>query len=215
MKHVRGAALAGGTLALSLVLSACGGSGDTTDTTASGGMNHSGSSSAVGTAPEHAAEDHNAADVEFAQLMIVHHRGAIEMTEMAGTRAASPEVKDLAKSIQAAQEPEIQTMSGWLETWGEEVPEGTTPVGGSMGHGGGSMPGMMSEHDMAALEAASGAEFDRMFLEGMTEHHEGAISMAQTEQAEGKYAEAVALAEKIETDQTAEIEEMRGLQGAL
>ncbi len=151
------------------------------------------------------AAGHNDADVTFAQQMIPHHQQAIEMAELAETRAESPEVKDLAADIEAAQDPEIETMTGWLESWGEDV----SPSGE---HGGGhDTAGMMSEDDMADLEAASGAEFDQMFLTMMIEHHEGAIEMAKTEQSEGEYADAVELAEDIEMAQTEEIQTMQGL----
>ncbi len=77
----------------------------------------------------------------------------------------------------------------------------------------GGMPGMMSEEQMQALEGASGAAFDEMFLEMMIEHHTGAIQMAQTEQSDGQYPEAIDLAEQIEEGQTAELETMQALLG--
>jgi len=153
---------------------------------------------------------HNDADVTFAQQMIPHHQQAIEMSELAETRAASPEVKDLAADIKGAQDPEIETMTGWLESWGEDL-AGESEHGG---HDTSDMPGMMSEDEMVELEAASGAEFDRMFLTMMIEHHEGAIDMAKTEQAEGEYPDAIALAEEIERAQTAEITTMNELLGS-
>lgn len=150
----------------------------------------------------------NDADVTFAKGMIPHHEQAIEMAMLAEDRAGSREVKQLAASIEAAQDPEIQTMTGWLETWGEDVPEHE----GGMDHGSGDdMFGMMSSQDMEELEAASGEEFDQMFLTMMTEHHEGAIEMAQIEQADGENPDALALAEKIETDQQTEIQTMQRL----
>jgi uncharacterized protein (DUF305 family) len=154
---------------------------------------------------------HNDADVTFAQQMIPHHQQAIEMARLAETRAASQEVKDLAADIEAAQDPEIATMTGWLESWGEDVPDDSMA---GMDHGDMStedMPGMMSEDDMAELEAASGREFDQMFLTMMIEHHEGAIDMAQTEQSDGEYADAIELAEDIEIAQTEEIQTMQGV----
>ncbi len=175
-------------LAASLTLAACG--------------NEDGTDNSAG---------HNDADVTFAQQMIPHHEQAIEMAELAETRAESQEVKDLAADIEAAQDPEIETMTGWLESWGEDVPDNSMS---GMDHGDMSsddMPGMMSEADMAELEAASGAEFDQMFLTMMIEHHEGAIEMAKTEQSEGEYADAVELAEDIEAAQTEEIQTMQGL----
>lgn len=154
---------------------------------------------------------HNDADVTFAQQMIPHHQQAIEMAELAETRAESQQVKDLAADIEAAQDPEIEAMTGWLESWGEDVPDDSMA---GMDHGDMStddMPGMMSADDMAAMEAASGAEFDQMFLTMMIDHHEGAIEMARTEQAEGEYADAVKLAEGIESAQAEEIRTMQGL----
>jgi uncharacterized protein (DUF305 family) len=76
------------------------------------------------------------------------------------------------------------------------------------------MPGMMSAEDMKSLEGSSGAGFDRMFVQMMIKHHEGAIEMARTEQANGKNADAIALAKQIEKAQAAEIAVMRGLLGA-
>ncbi len=151
--------------------------------------------------------EHNDADVSFAQGMIPHHEQAIEMAQLAATNAEDERVIQLAGAIEAAQGPEIEQMQGWLEAWGESV------EGGGMGHDehGGSGGGMMSEEDMAALESATGAEFDRMFLEMMIEHHEGAIDMAETEVADGEYAEAVELAEAIVSTQQAEIDEMQAL----
>ena len=69
------------------------------------------------------AASHNEADVTFAQEMIPHHQQAIEMADLAESRAESQEVKDLATDIEAAQGPEIETMTGWLESWGEDVPD--------------------------------------------------------------------------------------------
>ncbi len=157
---------------------------------------------------------HNDADVTFAQEMIPHHQQAIEMSELAETRATSPEVKNIAADIKGAQDPEIETMTGWLESWGEDVPGGEMS---GMDHGDTSaddMAGMMSEEEMAELEAASDTEFDRMFLTMMIEHHEGAIDMAKSEQEDGEYPDAVALAEEIEKAQTAEITTMNELLGS-
>jgi uncharacterized protein (DUF305 family) len=161
-----------------------------------------------------AAAQFNDADVMFAQGMIPHHRQAVEMADLAEARAQSPEVLKLAAQIKAAQDPEIQTMTGWLEQWGEDVPEDMENMEGhdSMDTGD-DMPGMMSSEDMDKLEAAKGAEFDKMFMGMMIKHHEGAIEMAKTEQSDGKYAEAKQLAETIEKAQAAEIATMRKLLG--
>lgn len=156
------------------------------------------------------ASQFNDADVKFAQEMIPHHEQAVEMAELAADRAESTEVKQLAADIEAAQGPEIETMTGWLDAWGEDVPSGSMDHG-DMGHGD---TGMMTEDDMTMLEDADGAEFDRMFLEMMIEHHEGAIDMARTEQANGGNPDAIALAEQVETDQEAEIDKMKQLLGS-
>lgn len=163
----------------------------------------------------HTSARHNDADVTFAQQMIPHHQQAIEMAEVAKTRAESQEFKDLAADIEAAQGPEIQTMTGWLEDWDEDVPDEGMP---GMDHGDmssddmtGIMTGMVSEEEMTDLENATGAEFDQMFLTMMIEHHEGAIEMAQTEQVDGEFRDATAMAEDIETAQSEEIQTMRRL----
>jgi uncharacterized protein (DUF305 family) len=150
----------------------------------------------------------NDADVTFAQSMIPHHEQAVVMAKMAKSHASSAEVKDLAAKIEAAQGPEIKIMSGWLNAWGEDASSGS---GMNHGMGGNGMPGMMGDDDMMSLDSADGAGFDRMFLTMMIEHHEGAIEMAMKEQVDGKNQDAVALAKKIESDQTAEIAVMKDL----
>lgn len=183
-------------------LAACGDEG-----TDHGSMPGMGSPSRGDSSASESTGEHNEADVEFATNMIPHHQQAVEMADIAGTRAQSPEVKKLAADIKAAQDPEIQTMTGWLESWGEPVPGGE--------HGGhdmsGSMPGMMTAEEMAQLESLSGAEFDQVFLTMMIEHHEGAVEMARTEQTDGQFPDAIALAETIEAAQNKEITTMRGL----
>lgn len=156
----------------------------------------------------------NDADVTFATEMIPHHQQAVEMAELAADRAQSPEVRQLAEDIEAAQGPEIETMTQWLEDWGQEAPSASMDHG-DMGHGDSDgMPGMMDETEMTTLEEADGATYDQMFLQMMIEHHEGAIEMARTEQANGENPDAVALAEQIETDQKSEIAKMDELLGS-
>ncbi len=211
---VRLARLTGGIIAGAIVLAGCSDGSD--DMAGMEGMDSSTSteSSAGAESSDESAEFDNA-DVTFVQGMIPHHRGALAMAQMADGRAEDPRVTGLANRIEAAQEPEIETMTGWLEEWGEPLPEETDDSTGSMDHGSMDMGGTgmegMSTEDMAALEAASGPEFDRMWLEMMVIHHRGAVEMAQTEIAEGSNAEAVALAEEIADSQAAEIEEMETL----
>ena len=154
----------------------------------------------------------NDADVAFAQGMIVHHQGALEMAQMADGRAEDPRVLDLAGRIEAAQDPEIQTMTGWLEEWGQPTSAEGSDSMGSMDHGSGGMGRVeMAEEDLSALEAASGAEFDRMWLQMMIEHHTGAVDMSKMEIAEGQNSESIDLADQIVESQSAEIEEMETL----
>jgi len=171
-----------------------------------GGMDHGGgdSSSETTEAAADADADFNDADVAFAQGMIPHHQQAVEMAELAETRAEDPQVIDLAERIKGAQDPEIEQMQGWLEDWGQD--EMSDDMGG-MDHS----SGMMSEEDMTDLENATGAEFDEMFLTMMIEHHEGAIEMAQIELDDGQNPDAQELAQNIIDAQQAEIEEMQGI----
>jgi uncharacterized protein (DUF305 family) len=157
------------------------------------------------TVPIPPTADHNAQDVRFAQEMILHHQQAIDMADLAPTRASDARVTDLAARIKVAQAPEIDQLTAWLHSWGQPVPDT------SVGHM--DMPSMMSADDMAHLESQTGAAFDRTFLEQMIRHHEGAVEMARTESAKGKFADTTAMAASIVATQSAEIDEMRGLLG--
>ena len=191
---VRGAVLGAIATATLLLTAACGG-----DDMA--GMEHgSGATTGAPSAPVSGAAFNNA-DVQFAQMMIVHHQQALEMAAMAETRASDAELKKIATDIKNAQEPEIQKMTGWLTAWGQP----TAAAGGHNMPGMTGMPGEMSAEDMAKLEAAKGVEFDREFARMMIAHHNGAIEMARTEQSQGGNAEAKALATEIATSQTAEV----------
>lgn len=158
------------------------------------------------------ADQFNDADVSFATDMIPHHQQAVEMAEMAADHAGSPEVKRLADDIAAAQGPEIDKMTGWLEARGQDAPMGTMDHG-DMGHGdaAGGMPGMMDAETMNELAKATGDEFDQLFLTSMIDHHEGAIEMARTEQANGDNPDALELAERVEKDQQAQIQKMKDM----
>ncbi|WP_260428719.1 DUF305 domain-containing protein [Micromonospora globispora] len=201
----RRAALAGVTTVAALTLAACGGADHSTSGSGHGmpGMGGTGAPSAG------ASASFGQADVMFAQMMIPHHQQAVQMAELAETRAADPEVKKLAGQIKAAQAPEIATMTGWLTGWGMPAPSASAGHGTSMpgmDHG---MPGMMSDADLAKLAATSGTDFDRQFLTMMIAHHEGAITMAKDEVAKGVNADANALAQQIITAQQGEIDTMK------
>ena len=193
------------TLTLGAGLTACG--DDTSDTSSKA---------------EVSATEHNDADVTFASDMITHHAQALSMVDLTLERDLDPEVQALAEDIRDAQGPEIETVADWLTTWGEDVPD-TMRDHANAGHdmgdmsdtmddmGHDDMPGMMTAEDIDELENASDVEFQDMWLEMMVEHHEGAIEMAETEQADGQFKDAVDLAGQIIDAQKQEIETMQGL----
>lgn len=140
----------------------------------------------------------------FMQMMIPHHQQAVDMGTLAETRASNAEVKALAAAIKAEQDPEIAQMTKWLEEAGASM---------HMGHNM-SMDGMLTEEQMTELENASGAEFDRLFVQGMILHHEGAIEMAKSI-LNSKSPSVRALGEAITASQTEQIALMKELLGKL
>lgn len=147
----------------------------------------------------------NQTDATFVTMMIPHHAQALEMTDMASTRAASKEVSSLARSISAAQGPEIVSMSGWLQARDLEVPSAEDLPD----HAG--MPGMLTPEQMNELGAARGKEFDRLFLTRMIAHHEGALEMAAPVLSKGSDTVAIEMAQDIEASQKSEIGIMQKL----
>jgi uncharacterized protein (DUF305 family) len=148
-----------------------------------------------------------AGDVMFSQMMIPHHEQAVEMSDIALARDdTSPQVRALATQIKAAQAPEIRLMESWLTSWG--APEMPGPMD-HMGHDG--MMGMLSEEDLDRLQQASGAEFNRLWLQGMVEHHQGAIRMAEQVADTTKDPAVSKLADSIITSQQNEIATMEKL----
>jgi uncharacterized protein (DUF305 family) len=168
-------------------------------------------SSATASPAAPSAEAHNDADVTFAQQMIPHHTQAVEMSDtLLAKQGIDPRVTELATQIKAAQGPEIQQMQGWLTQWG------TPSMPPMSGHG--DMPGMsgmMSEQDMSALKYAKGVDASKLFLTQMIAHHEGAITMAQSEIKDGQYPPAVEMARAIVTTQQQEIDTMNGILASL
>lgn len=188
--------------------------------------------SASGTAEQGGV--HNEADVAYVQMMIPHHEQAVEMAELVPSRSSNPDVVALAAQIEQAQAPEIEQMEGWLKAWGEpepsEVPmpgNGETSAGGTdhdgMEHGS-AMPGMsgmpgmeggghsmMTAEQMQALENAKGPEFDRMWLEMMIEHHQGAVAGSEQILNTGESEQVRQLAQQIVSSQQAEIAQMEAL----
>ena len=167
------------------------------------------------TSRDQSSADFNDADVTFATSMIPHHQQALEMVHLMTGRQVDPAVQELAGQIEKAQAPEIETMSGWLRDWGKPVPAATRSGDshdmGGMDMGSHDMPGMMSTDDMTALEQVGGAEFQKMWLQLMVRHHEGAITMAKSELSDGKNRDARKLAQSIIDGQQAEIDRMHQL----
>ncbi|RDI35314.1 DUF305 domain-containing protein [Lentzea flaviverrucosa] len=184
------------------LVTGCGSSNDM------GGMQHNSTAASTPASGQQAA-DHNDHDVQFAQEMIAHHQQAVDMAKMVPGKSTNPKVTDLAKRIEGAQDPEIKTMTAWLSKWGASPTASSMP---GMDHGSmGSGNGMMTAEEMTKLGQATGAAFDKMWMEMMIKHHEGAIAMAKTHIEKGSNADSKKLAQEIITAQQAEITEMQGL----
>ncbi len=203
MKKTRMVGVVGGAITTALVLAGC----------AMGNMGGMGGMEGMNTPPaseSSAAADFNNADAMFAMNMIVHHQQAIEMSDILLAKdGVNPEVAALAERIKAAQAPEIDLMNQWLADWGVDN------MGGMEGMPGMDQGAMMSAEDMQALTDADGPTASTLFLQQMIVHHQSAIDMAQTQVDNGQNADAVALAQKVIDDQTAEIAEMEALLATL
>ena len=148
-----------------------------------------------------------AGDVEFMQGMIGHHAQAIEMTNLLAPRSTDPDMKKLAHRIELSQADEIKMMQEWLKARGQSVPSEHAH------HGAGAklMPGMLTPDEMARLAAASGREFDKLFLEFMIKHHLGALTMVRelfASPGAGQDSEIYAFASDVDADQRMEIDRM-------
>ncbi|MFD7032643.1 DUF305 domain-containing protein [Streptomyces sp. NPDC059917] len=165
----------------------------------------------------------NAADLSYVRRMTEHHRQALTMTALAPQRASAEPVKRLAERIAAAQRPEIAVMESWLA--GHPDP-GTPPTGGSgpatdgrpatdgpaaHDHGAAAMPGMATAQQLAELGAATGPDFDRLFLRLMIAHHEGAVTMAGEALAGGNNGAVEEMANEVVAQQSAEVRRMRAM----
>jgi uncharacterized protein (DUF305 family) len=168
---------------------------------------------------DHPATDHpvitgqpagyNADDVAFATNMIPHHQQAVDLSAMVPDRSTNADLIGLAKQISAAQQPEINVMKVFLVQWNENPDTNS----GHAGHGS-TMQGMVDPATMTKLESLNGAEFDKLWLESMISHHQGAIEMAKAEIASGDNVDAKALAKNIVDTQEAEIGQMKQMLGA-
>jgi uncharacterized protein (DUF305 family) len=158
----------------------------------------------------------SAADVAFMQGMIRHHSQAVQMTAMIASHTDNPSLQSLAARIARSQSDEIAFMKRWLALRGEPVGSGMAAMPGmdmrdnSMPL----MPGMLTVEQMEALQNARGAEFDRLFLTGMIQHHNGALTMVKDlfdSAGAGQDAELFNFATDAENTQRAEIRIMQGM----
>ena len=157
---------------------------------------------------------HTEADVRFMQGMIGHHGQALEMTALLPSRTSREEMRLLARRIDASQADEIKMMQEWLTTRGARLPDPHAhhAAGASL------MPGMLTAGEMARLQAASGAEFDRLFLEFMIKHHEGALVMVKelfSTPGAGQEPDVFAFASDVDADQRMEIDRMLAMRAML
>ena len=150
------------------------------------------------------------ADVRFMQGMFGHHAQAVEMTALLATRTESDEMRKLARRIEVSQTDEMAMMKDWLTARGQPLPDPHAHHAGDSAL----MPGMLTAAEMQRLAAAKGAEFDRLFLQGMIKHHGGALTMVQELFATpggGQEAEIFAFASDVDADQRMEIDRMFGM----
>ncbi|RLP96527.1 DUF305 domain-containing protein [Micromonospora sp. CV4] len=162
------------------------------------------------TRPAHEVRDagpapHNSLDVMFVRMMIPHHAQALEMAELAPDRATDADIRALADRIRASQGPEMGFMRGWLQTRGLTAE--------LQGHDHSAMRGMQSPEKMRQLAAARGADFDQLFVQMMTEHHQGAIALATDLLTVGSDLTLSEFANSVATEQTVEIDRMREVLG--
>ncbi len=159
-------------------------------------------------------------DVEFMQGMIMHHAQAVEMTALIEERTENKDVRMLGAKISQSQADEMEFMKRWLRLRGQSTDMLMPKASGSHSHGGHSsshqmqMPGMLSTSQMNALAKAKGAEFDRLFLLGMIQHHEGALVMVDdlfNTPGAGEDSELFNFASDVDSGQRSEINSMRNL----
>lgn len=146
----------------------------------------------------------NAADVTFAQQVIDHHRQAVQLAELVPQRSTNKDLAALATRIAGEQQSEINTLNVFLVQWNEQPKLGQADAGGPDQN----LPGMVDPATATRLESLRGADFDRLWLQSMITHHQGAIEMARAEIADGENVDALAMARTMVSTQQAEIGQM-------
>lgn len=155
----------------------------------------------------------NAADIAYVRDMIVHHRQALDMAGLAPERAAADALKRLADRISGVQGAEIDMMNAWLRTHGQPTVDPAHPEhAGIADHAG--MPGMATPAQLDALRAARGADFDRLFVELMVAHHQGALTMSHEILNKGADVRVQEIADDVIATQSDEIRNLRAMLGA-
>ena len=154
------------------------------------------------------------ADVKFMQDMIMHHAQAVEMTALIESHTENKELRSLGARISRSQSDEINFMKRWLMARGEPTSPPMSHAPGMHDHK--LMPGMLTAKQMEALEKAKGEEFDRLFLKGMIQHHDGALVMVKElfdSAGAGQDAELFNFASEVDSGQRAEIKVMQTMLG--
>jgi uncharacterized protein (DUF305 family) len=167
-------------------------------------------------APARARYPYTEADVRFMSDMIHHHAQALTMAAWAPTHGSSPSLRILAERIMNGQQDEIASIQRWLRDRGHQAPEATGPEVHGHHHqpsaGSRLMPGMLTEAQMKQLDQARGAEFDRLFLKYMIQHHQGAVTMVNrlfNTPGAARDESVFKLASDISADQSSEIKRMQ------
>lgn len=156
----------------------------------------------------------NQADVEYITMMIPHHEQAKVMTGLVPAKTANEQIRALAGRISVAQDGEITMMKTWLTDRGKPVP-GERHGGHGTHSDHALMPGMATEAQLNELRAATGPAFEKLFLDLMIAHHQGALTMAEAQLGKGVEIKAQEMAQEVITGQSAEIERMRTMRAHL
>ncbi|MFT4166763.1 MAG: DUF305 domain-containing protein [Microlunatus sp.] len=189
---------------MALALAACSG-GQSSEA----GHDHGGAASSPSAgASSSGSAAKNPADIMFVTMMIPHHEQAVEMSDLLLAKSGvDADVRKLAEQIKAAQQPEIDQMKSWLADWGIDDSQLD-----SMDHSD-HMDGMLTKEQLDKLRKADGPTGQRLYLEGMIEHHQGAVDMANNVLEAGQNPDVKKLAQEIVTSQQAEIAEMNTMLG--